>query len=415
MPGIRTTTTLVVNQNERLDYVLTGSESAGVTLAPPLITYTTPPFPPPTASGPYPSLTNNGAINVVVQGPSRAFAVLLDQSVMAGTSGTQVVNNGVISLTNSTASGQGITFGTLKLSIINNGDILISTFYDGSAIVGYSPMVENHGRIVVQASNAFGVSGRMDTSVINTGEIHVIGASGAGAITMGPTSSGYVNNSGLIVSEVLDTRYGGYGITTEPLLGGATIINSGVIRAAHAINVIESGYNPDSAYKPTEVTNTGSIYGNVELAQGADTVINSGLIDGDVFLGANDDLFDHRGGTVTGVLDGGRGDDVLLLHGAADAFKVLGAEGDYLVIGPNTYLRISNFEMIRFDDGSRLELNRITEPTVFEPDEAKSSAWPMTSPLEANALFWTGSYPGLHPETLGAVTGMAPHDSDWLF
>ena len=117
------------------------------------------------------------------------------------------------------------------------------------------------------------------------------------------------------------------------MTGGGTIGNSGLIsgavtatgtlnftstgRVAGFVVVAQGGAGPGSV-----VTNRGTMVfadapgtaahiANAVIALGAgnDTVINSGKLVGDVYLGDGADIFDGRGGTLLGSVFGGLGDD----------------------------------------------------------------------------------------------------------
>ncbi len=79
-----------------------------------------------------------------------------------------------------------------------------------------------------------------------------------------------------------------------------TVFNTGLISGVTA--------GVDGA---TRVENLGTIRGAtaVSMSGGNDTLINSGALIGNVDLGDGADIFDGRGGTVTGTIAGGSGDD----------------------------------------------------------------------------------------------------------
>ena len=79
----------------------------------------------------------------------------------------------------------------------------------------------------------------------------------------------------------------------------------------------------------TTLTNEGIIRGYVAaIASSADaplTLINRGLIIGDLFLGTENDRIDTRGGSVKGVIHGGEGDDTYLISDTATRIDDNGA------------------------------------------------------------------------------------------
>jgi len=62
------------------------------------------------------------------------------------------------------------------------------------------------------------------------------------------------------------------------------------------------------------------VFGDVYLAAGVDSLTNGGYIDGRVDLGADDDTYTGKGGTVTGVIALGDGDDTGSGGSGADSF-----------------------------------------------------------------------------------------------
>lgn len=154
----------------------------------------------------------------------------------------------------------------------------------------------------------------------------------AEAIRLSATSASadfHMVNSGLIQSN-------GDAVTenvielTLPIGGGVTFANTGtivngglgggiVIAGAAAViansgriavvlgSAVETGSAAD------HLTNQGTIDGDIALGLDADVLLNRGLIDGSVDLGEGSDHFDGRGGHVTGIVDGGAGNDSYLI------------------------------------------------------------------------------------------------------
>ena len=84
------------------------------------------------------------------------------------------------------------------------------------------------------------------------------------------------------------------------LVGDAVVFNSGLISGA-----------VNGVFGATRVENTGTIRGvtAVGMGEGADTLLNTGTLFGNVSLGGGADLFDTIGGLVNGTVFGGLGDD----------------------------------------------------------------------------------------------------------
>lgn len=75
----------------------------------------------------------------------------------------------------------------------------------------------------------------------------------------------------------------------------------------------------------------GTWKGDLRLGINEDVVLNSGSVQSDVALGAEDDLFDGRGGSVTGIVDGGTGYD--MIFGGSRSDRLIGGDGNDWIHG----------------------------------------------------------------------------------
>ena len=89
---------------------------------------------------------------------------------------------------------------------------------------------------------------------------------------------------------------------------------------------IRSGSTADSVINRGEIFTTGGLA--IELREGADVLINSGHITGDVNLGSGDDRFYGSGGSLLGYLDLSTGNDLIDLRGAQVDGTVYGGAGN---------------------------------------------------------------------------------------
>lgn len=197
----------------------------------------------------------------------------------------------------------------------------ISTFNQGLAVT-------NTGRFVVRSgTNAFAVYANYGASVINSGLIEATGPFASAIRSIDRPSD--VFNSGTIRAVTTGTEGWGIGIG----LGGSGpdvshIDNSGLIEAQYAI-LDETDWSFWPAVQI--VTNSGRIVGMIDLARGDDTLINSGSITGEVWLGYGADVYDGRGGTHVGAIHGSFGNDVLTGGDGADV--LFGEDGDDVISG----------------------------------------------------------------------------------
>ena len=217
----------------------------------------------------------------------------------------------------------GIT-GNAPIAITNDGSI---EGQSGSGInldtgTTTTSLITNqaHGTITGHASGAVdgdGVDVDGLVTIINDGTIQSLGHSTVGsppplaeAITVG---GGSITNNlgGLIIS---DER----AITVDDSNGGnafaaTTITNAGTITGANgeAIVIIDS-------FADT-IDNSGTINGSISTGGGADHVINSGTITGAISTGDGDDIITLAAGNSTAAIDGGAGTDTLIAQSAYTA------------------------------------------------------------------------------------------------
>jgi Ca2+-binding RTX toxin-like protein len=108
----------------------------------------------------------------------------------------------------------------------------------------------------------------------------------------------------------------------------------------------------------TSITNRGSISGDIAIlgSQGDDSVTNSGTISGFVELGDGDDIFDGRGGVVSGVVAGGGGSDRYVVDDAGLLLREAAREGDFDTVWSSVSLALgANFEALTL--GGRADLH----------------------------------------------------------
>ncbi|MGI9218816.1 MAG: calcium-binding protein [Hydrogenophaga sp.] len=145
-----------------------------------------------------------------------------------------------------------------------------------------------------------------------------------GAVVLGGNGVS-VNNAGTILSSATN----GYGVAVQG--DAAQVLNSGLIQTA-STNAGRAAVDLITQTGQTALFNnsTGgrvvSALTAVEGGDGNEQVFNAGSISGHVRLGAGTDLFDGRGGTVMGLVDGGADNDTL--WGGAGSDSLLGGLGN---------------------------------------------------------------------------------------
>ncbi len=391
------------------------------------------------------TFTNNGTVASYRDASSTAMSVAFAIG-SAGSAGGPVVNNGLISLDNRSASiGGGTTFavsGGSFSSMTNYGTI--EAYGAGGRVSALSVgNVFNHGtiRATANAGPVIGIDLKAQ-EFQNYGDI-VVHSGGLLPLFMpDPTWEGrpfsvavvayrgsHANFGTITATSALPN--GSVGIWFE--VNGAsleTFVNSGVITATEAIHVRSDNYY--GGLGAIDLTNTNTLNGRVTLAGGADRVLNTGAINGVVDLGGGADVFDGRNGVQTGAvlggdgadtlrggsgrdaLNGGAGDDILSgglgndvivggtgmdvleVSGARSGYRLLMDGDDFILKGADGGDRISGVETIRFANGETIDVLRMY---------AEDHSGPQVLPAPADAGSRTGSEPA--PEVL---PGLAGHD-----
>ncbi len=189
------------------------------------------------------------------------------------------------------------------------------------------------GSIIEGGTFGSAVYTRSTTDVINGGTL-----SGGLGIVM-------IEGGGTITNLETGVITGSYPVVIAN--ASATVINHGLIEGInenaivlndfHNLTVINTGTiignigDADGGGFYDTVTNSGTITGDIILHEGEDEVTNNGLIDGNVELGNDDDLYDGSNGSVTGIVFGGEGND--LLTGGSGEDILSGDDGDDEIYG----------------------------------------------------------------------------------
>jgi Ca2+-binding RTX toxin-like protein len=236
--------------------------------------------------------------------------------------------------------------------VLNDGLMQIrgeNTSALGIEIWGVDPTtVTNRGDIIVFATHdAWGAKLVNTDSIVNSGRIEVYGGEIATGVEIGHYGGdGFVNSGSIVVRTDPGSPWATVGLSFfsagDPSLWMPnTIVNSGIIDAEIAI-LANDGNGLASTLATREVLlNSGWLLGDVYLAYGDDRIVNSGTIDGFVDLGHGNDFFDGRAGRQAAGVYGGNGDDVLIggnredyLAGGLGADQISAGSGDdYIVDG----------------------------------------------------------------------------------
>jgi Ca2+-binding RTX toxin-like protein len=237
----------------------------------------------------------NNLTNALSLGAGDNAIIMADGSVLAtGTSSTGIFVGA--SADDSTLIVNGFVYGTFDgiHSLGDNARITITGQVTGghtglrignsaSAYIGPTGLVSGSEGIAMSAS-----------SVVNDGTINGIGSN---AIQM---SSGWVTTNGLISSRIDAMFYGGD--------GPGNITNTGTIQGS-----LSTYFAASAVTSQLTIDNSGTWVGRLYLSPGADTVINTGTITEDVFLGEGNNTLDSRYGFIGGQVTAGNGIAIILL------------------------------------------------------------------------------------------------------
>lgn len=244
------------------------------------------------------------------------------------------------------ATAVGVMDSTWGPQFVNDGSIKVSgPYYAYGVLLGArtddaSPDFINRGTITVTSDTvANGVLMNSGGDVVNSGTLSVSGREATVGLSVNfqngvrgaPTT---LDNSG-VIQAFATTAHDGVAVTITSNIGGA-IVNSGTLQGDTALRLTGVGFG----LEPWEVKNTGRMIGQVRLSDSADHLVNSGSVTGDVDLGGDNDTYDGRLGSVTGMVAGGDGADTLMggagfdyLQGNAGADSESGGAGDDWVVG----------------------------------------------------------------------------------
>lgn len=266
-----------------------------------------------TTTGENSVISNTGTI-------SGGSAIRLD----SGATGSEIFNDGTLSALN-----YGMDIQAVDVEVYNTGTVQGAN--QGVAFNGGSGLLVNSGTIEADLRGVyFGLNTPDDESVtlVNSGEILALEdgvVANSGVLDLSNTGVISGGNSGVEVDAdtTLNLVNAGQitGLDVAAVLGGDladTVNNSGGI-----VGDVDMGDGVDL------IGNSGGIIGDVTMDSGTDVILNSGDIIGDVDLGSDADIFVGANGAVTGTIEGGGGQDRLVLgEGSDEAYG--GADGDFI-------------------------------------------------------------------------------------
>jgi hypothetical protein len=283
-----------------------------------------------TASG---SITTNNGSGIGSIGTSSGFASIdgtvysNDTGIAFAAEGSSVVvsDNGIVH-----GASVGVNLGGSGNILRNAGQIRASDLgFISSAILlgGPDNYLFNAGSVY---GGRYGIQSELEGSknqIVNTGTItgsdtaillslvNNLTTSQTSAFAIDPSRYGIFNHGNILA--------GSKGIVSA---GFQRVVNTGLIDAAdYGVWITTNG--------PSTLTNSGTIISAIAFqgGSGQDEVVNTGRIEGDLLFGFGTDLYDGRGGVVSGTISLGAGHDTA--HGGDGIETLLGGSNDDLLYG----------------------------------------------------------------------------------
>ncbi|MDB5550427.1 MAG: hemolysin-type calcium-binding repeat family protein [Rhizobium sp.] len=230
----------------------------------------------------------------------------------------------------------------------NGRDISVHIAEGGSAPgQGGISMSGPRARFVNDGTLTGGIyTGGARATIINHGEIFADQNAGSGVEMHGPSSK-------LISTGSIEA---GYGITFNETRASIVLGEDSVVTGKVA-GIFSSTADASLA---TRLVNHGTITSMqyaVNTSAGKETIINHGTIEGGIYLGDGNDVFDNRGGTVSAYIQGGNGNDTLITDKASAEFLESDVGGIDTVRSTVTYTLSTNVERLVLIGGKNVDGN----------------------------------------------------------
>ena len=268
--------------------------------------------------------TGAGSVTGIVIGSSSFY----DSTVI-------ISSTGVLKISGDDA--RGYASGSWSPDFTNNGlvDIAGTTSAHGLSTWDAGPwLFDNTGTFrVTSGGDATGVLLANAGTFHNSGQITVTGGGSATGLAMNGFDGDFLNTGTLVVH---DAAHNAVGVWWTATMAGQGWVNQGLIEADVSLKV--SPYTPEGT--APVFTNNGTMTGSIDLGLAAGKLVNNHIINGDVDLGSDNDVYDGRQGVLNGQLHGGDGDDSIAGGASADtltgdngADTITGGGGDDLIDG----------------------------------------------------------------------------------
>ncbi len=265
---------------------------------------------------------------------------------------------------------QGVQATTITGNVDNTVGAIIESSGDGLLVTGLlDGSLSNAGRITSLDSRGVNLGGGLTGDMSNSGNIE---SAASDAVRLSGAQGGTLRNSGRIAS------LGGAGVNLDTGVVGAQIDNSGTISAASGTSValgVGTGVYVHADAGVTGMTNSGTIEGSVNSLNlrnetGHFAIANTGVLQGDVYLGIN----------------------TLNLNG--DASRVVGntANTGGTVNVNGTFTSEGTFNVTNFNVTENGIFNIRHDVTVGDGSGTLSNVGVLATPAQAAAQTVTGNY-----------------------
>jgi Ca2+-binding RTX toxin-like protein len=294
--------------------------------------------------------SNVAGSSISIDGSIYAAQAAISLDVNANGSSIYIGTRAIVS---STAYSEGpiIVLGAAGASLVNHGQIAASS---GVGILSNAntTYIQNFGAISGASGVFMGMFEKTGNRLTNGGTISAgsfnLGFEGTqvnNAVFSKGADTGVVNLAGGILSAISADGNGvRFGVEDgDSDMDGSSVINHGQIVSAQSDGVRFAGQADDTLTLINHGTITGAGWafrGDVQT----DLVTNRGMMRGSVDLGDGADTFDGRGGTVTGTVYGGTGDDTYVVSDSTIALEELFDDGIDLVASEVDWVLGENFE-----------------------------------------------------------------------
>lgn len=275
---------------------------------------------------------NTGTISAEAQGTGFATGAWvvtgIPQAVNTGLISAKAQSGGALALV---LGGEGPSF-----DVLDNQGTITATSAGGDAVGVTSQNAAqwtNDGTVAVNGGDgSIGVNlgdnavGSVENTLNNNGTITAKVARTSTVAAIGVAINGTLNNTGTITGQYSAVVTGSDGATSRAFINNSGTMNGDILE------VTTFWARNSTLLTRLDLTNTatGQINGSITVDPGVTwgtDITNQGTITGDITLSLGNDIIDTRGGIVLGTIDGGGGVDTVVLAGKRSDYT-LSALGD---------------------------------------------------------------------------------------